>query len=129
MDQNIFSFYKGYPPPAFAQKWYVTDVVRSFNEDGLKAEVKKDYTSEPLEVKEGTASLTISLKDGLAGTITTFNKKEDLEKIQKRFFDLNKNGEFHTWTFVKDNVLLVLTGSLPEDEARRYESSLYNLKN
>ncbi len=60
--------------------------------------------------------------------IHTFNLKNDLKDVQKYFLERNERGEFYTWSFVKDNVLLVLTGTIPEDVARQYENALYSLK-
>ncbi len=122
------------PIPEFEHMWKAKDVVDSFEKNGL--EVQK-HISVPEEGNHETAIKKADEAVGFGLTsfgpdaevfIHTFNLKNDLKEVQKYFLERNERGEFYTWSFVKDNVLLVLTGTVPENIARQYENVLYELK-
>ena len=78
--------------------------------------------------KEAVSFDLSSLGKDAGGSINTFKYREDLKDLQKHFLALNEKGELHTWSFVKDNVLLILTGNVPEEIARLYETALAGLE-
>jgi hypothetical protein len=120
-------------PPGFPYKWINKDLIEQFSEDGLEIEKAKpvaevDYGKIPAKVKEITKFSIPSFGEDKVGYIFSFEKKKNLEKVKKHYLELNKKGELYTWSFVKDNVLLLLSGTISEDKARQYESVLYDLK-
>ena len=120
-------------PQYLLKKWSIDDVVKSFNEYGLeimniKPIEEADYNPLPARAKEGIKFSTPSFGEYAVGYILSFETKGDMEKVKKHYLKLNKKGELYTWVFVKDNIFLALAGTVPEDKAREYERTLYNLK-
>jgi hypothetical protein len=121
------------PPPGFVQKWFIRDAVDSINKKGLLIDTvsettEVDYRTLPAEAKEGIKfSLPPFMKD-IKGCILSFENKEDLKKVQKHFLELNEKGYYHSWSFAKDNILMILGGSLSESQAKQFESALYDLE-
>ena len=120
-------------PPGFPYKWGGKDLIKRFTEDGLEIEKAKpvaevDYGKLPAKVKEITKFSIPSFGEDKVGYIFCFERRKNLGKVKNHYLELNKKGELYTWSFVKDNVLLLLSGAIPEEKARQYESALYNLK-
>lgn len=122
------------PPPGFPHKWFAKDVVESFDKKGLKVAKLKPIIEEAdsnfiINMTNKAVRFDLaSLGEDVRVYIHTFETTNDLDMAQKHFLELNKKGELYTWSFVKDNILLVLTGTVREEIARQYESALYNLK-
>lgn len=122
------------PPPGFPHEWIAKDVVESFSSNGLKVEepisILKDVNHNPaINVADEAIRFDLdSFGKESAVCIHTFKSRDDLDTLQEYFLEQNEKGELYTWSFVKDNVLLVLTGTIPEEIARHYESVLYDLK-
>ncbi len=121
------------PPPGFPEKWFIKDVVESIDKKGLKLEDVKDttevdYSSLPGRAKEGVRFSSPSLIKEIEGCILSFEDKDTLEKVQKYFLESNEKGDYYSWSFAKDNILMILGGALPESQAREFESALYDLK-
>lgn len=111
-----------------------TKVVQAFKSAGLEAEnpramTKDDYGLAPMAAKEGTRFFIPSLGENSGGRIMSFASQEDLERTRKYYDDLGKSSAaFFSWVFVKDNILVQINGSLPEEKAKRYEKALMALK-
>ncbi len=121
-------------PPGFPSEFFAKEVVKSFNKNGLKIKKadtieKTGYNSHFLAIKEGIQFSTPSSGDEIAGCILSFKLKNDLNKLQKHYLKLNKKGELYSWSFKMNNILVVLKGSMVENEARKYEKVLYDLEN
>jgi hypothetical protein len=122
------------PPPGFPHKWFTKEVINLFDKKGLKVSKPNPITERTKNnsiintTNEAVKFDLISIGKDVGVSIHIFETWDDLDKAQKHFLDLNEKGELYTWSFVKDNVLLVLTGTIPEEVAREYESALYNLK-
>jgi hypothetical protein len=121
------------PPPGFPHEWFTNDVLESIKEKGLQIEdieitTKEDYSSFPASANEGIKFTIPLIEEGKEGYILSFKKKIDIEAVQEHFLKLNEKGELYTWSFVKDNILLILSGTLQEVKARKYEQALYDLK-
>jgi len=94
----------------------------------MKPVTEEDYSFLPARAKEDIKFSIPSIGEDVAGCILGFNVKYDLEKVKKHYLSLNKKNKFHSWTFVKDNILLVLDGRMTEERARKFEKALYELK-
>lgn len=121
------------PPPGFTEKWFVKDVVGSIDEKGIKLQdvtdtTDVDYRTLPGRASQGVKFSFSSLMKEIKGCILSFEDKDTLEKVQNYFLDLNEKGHYYSWSFVKDNIILILGGTLPEGQARAFESALYDLK-
>ena len=84
----------------------------------------------PGTFEEGTRFVIPSLdKDpagrDLGGRVFTFESEEDLAEIRDFYEDLGEaSGSFFSWVFAEGDVLVQISGRLPEDQARQYEAIL-----
>ncbi len=117
------------------------EVVKVFREEGL--EVGEVYLVEKQEgaspgvrsrlpgtFEEGTRFVIPSLgKDpagrDLGGRVFTFDSEEDLAEVRDFYEGLGEaGGSFFSWVFAEGDVLVQISGRLPEDQARQYEAIL-----
>ncbi len=120
-------------PSIFLIKWSIDDVINSFKVRNIeimniKPVTESDYKPLPDRADEGVKFSVSSLGEDTAGCILSFKYTHSLEKVKRYYQKLNKKRELHSWTFVKDNILLVLDGKMPEEKAREYERALNDLK-
>jgi len=113
-------------------KWSPNDVINIFNAKGLEVQdikplTAEDYISLPAKAKEAIKFTIPSNGEHAEGCILSFERRDDMEKITGHYRKLNKKGKLHSWTFIKDNVLVVLKGEIPEKKARLYEDALKKL--
>jgi len=120
-------------PPGWPQMWLAANVIKSFNENGLKVEKAKNEKG--IELSRLPAKTNESIKfsvsfneQKLKGCILEFDKKKDFDKVKNHYFSLNNSGELHTWSLIKDNILLVIEGSMPDQVIRKYEAVLAGIK-
>lgn len=120
------------PVPPFPYKWRFKDVISSLNKNGIQTQEIEPVTQNnehlPAKAKEGTKFSIPSSNGEVAGCILCFDDKKSLEKVTTHYRTKNEKGELYNWSFVKDNVLLILPGSMPEETARQYEKALYEMK-
>jgi len=119
-------------PPGFPYKWVGNDLILRFNESKLEVEhtepvSKVDHINLPTNATEVTKFSIPSFGENMGGCIFSFEKRNDLAKVRKQYRKLNKIGKLYTWSFVKDNIILIMAGIIPEEKARLYETVLYNL--
>ncbi len=120
-------------PPGWPQMWLAADVIKSFNENGLIVEKTKkekgiELSSLPAKVKDVVKFSVISSKQKLEGCVFEFDKKKEFDKVKSYYLALNNNGQLHTWSLIKDNILLVIDGSMSDQEIRKYENVLAGMK-
>ncbi|RJO60159.1 hypothetical protein C4544_06075 [candidate division WS5 bacterium] len=58
----------------------------------------------------------------------SFELNDNLNKARKYYLELNKKGELYTWSFVKDNILVILPGDIAEAKAKQYKDALKSMK-
>ncbi|UCH45760.1 MAG: hypothetical protein JSV11_03370 [Nitrospiraceae bacterium] len=122
------------PRPEFEHRWQAKDVVESFDEKNLNVDrrraafVEGHYDLAINKAKEAVGFDLSSIGEEAGVYIHTFSSRDDLKDAQKQFLELNEEGKLYTWSFARDNVLLVLTGTIPEGVARQYERALYSMK-
>ena len=120
-------------PSSFTRyKWTPEDVVNMMLANGI--EIRKtgpvteaDYSSLPAKTKEAVRFASPSIGENAIGCILTFERRDDMEKIIDHYRELNNNAALYSWTFVKDNAIVVLNGLVGEEKARHYESALERL--
>ncbi|MBI4826774.1 MAG: hypothetical protein HY807_10215 [Nitrospirae bacterium] len=115
-----------------SKQWLANQLAERFIKSGLQfnrvAKVKEaDYIPDTLKFKECLKFQMATMDRLLGGCVITFDSVEDLNKLKEHYLALNEKGEFHTWSFSKDNVLVILSGELSEEQARSYEASLYSI--
>jgi hypothetical protein len=120
------------PPLFIPYKWSPNDIINIFNKEGLEIKdikplTAEDYKSLPARAKEARKfTLSLNGKDA-EGCILSFERRDNMQKITDHYRSLNKKGKLFSWTFTKDNVLVVLKGQIPEAKARLYEDALKKL--
>ena len=62
------------------------------------------------------------------GCILEIDKKRNFETVQNYYLNLNENNELHTWSLVKDNILVVIEGTMPEKEIQEYRAVLADME-
>lgn len=121
-------------PPSFTHyKWTPEDVVNTMLTNGIEINktglvTEADYSSLPAKAKEAVRFVSPSIGENAIGCILTFERRDDMEKIINHYRELNNKAELYSWTFVKDNALVVLNGLVGEEKARQYESALKRLE-
>ncbi len=113
-------------------KWSTKDVVKIFNIAGLGINNSEplnhlDYYYLPTYANQAIKFTLPSLKKEWAGNIFSFNIKSSMERIKKYYLKKNSKGELYSWTFEKDNILVVLNGLIVEEKARMFEHALNQL--
>jgi len=120
-------------PHSFPHIWSADDVVNVFTDRRLEVEepefiTETDRFGLPAKTKELIKFSIPSVGKEIQGCILVFELKEDLRKNRNYYSDLNDKGHPYTWSFLKDNILLVIDGAVPEEKAKQYESALTGLK-
>lgn len=120
-------------PPGWPQMWIAADVIKSFNENGLT--VEKIINKREIELSRLPTKTNVAIKFSvlfnerkLKGCILEFDKKRDFEKVLNHYLDLNEAGKLHTWSLVKDNILVVIEGAMPKKEIQEYKAVLAGME-
>src|SRR5690606_18920399 len=97
-----------------------SDVVQAFKDAGLEAEntramTKDDYGMAPMKAKEAMRFHTPSLGEDVGGRIFVYDNQKDLEEMKAYYDELGKaSAMFFSWTIAHGDVLVQITGDLPE---------------
>lgn len=116
------------------EKYSSTDVVKMFEDATLevgdyRSMTVDDYGPAPLQAKEGTRFFIPSLCSDCGGRIMSFKDQDGLDATKHYYDELGKGSAmFFSWTFVKDNILVQINGDLSEEQARKYEKALTEMK-
>ena len=127
------------PPPrppswlmqqALFYKWKSADVMTALKAQGLEAaDVKAGLTVGALAAKESTIFLIPSHGSDTGGVAASYESEEQLAEATNYYSSLNTAPEAPAWRiFRKDNILLLISGRVPEGKAREYEKALLQLK-
>ncbi len=117
--------------PVFYQ-WNTDEVMRMMQLTGLETETihvmtPEEYGSIPVVAAQGLRFSIPSSCPHCEGIVFSFNTPTDLDII-KRFYTSSKNNpQASAWVFEKDNILLHLSGDLPEAQALQYGAVLIRL--
>ena len=111
----------GWPHILFAK-----DVVKSFYAKELNVEKTGIIPEEELDALPGRAHEGIEFSlpttdKNLRGCVLSFKKKKNFEKIKHYYLDLNQKGLLHSWSFTKDNILVVLDGTMSEEKVGEFK--------
>jgi hypothetical protein len=107
-------------------KWESKDIIKAFKDKTLEVEdVKPGYTLNPTTPREGTIFLKPSFGKNIGGYVSSYNSKDDFNNAKNYYLQMNKNPESPAWwIFEKDNILVLISGKVPEEKAREYERVL-----
>ncbi len=107
-------------------KWRTLDIVKGFVENGLEVEdAKPAYSISPIAPRESTLFLMPSVGKNVGGYVSSYNSADDLREMKKYYERLNKDPEAPAWrVFEKDNILVLISGRVSEEKAKKYEKVL-----
>lgn len=118
-------------PPGFPYNWNINHVRKIFEDHKLVPAYNEvndlDFQNLPARARVGMKFSVPSAGQNSEGCILSFDSKDDINIVLEYFLDKNQKGELYTWSFSKDNILLLITGTISEADARQYESALYDL--
>lgn len=116
-------------PEASFYKWASTDIVKAFKNNGLEvADVKPGHTLNPVTPQEGTIFLIPSFGENIGGYVTSYNSKDELKDAMIYYLQMNKDSASPAWyIFKKDNILVLISGKVPEEKTKQYENVLNNI--
>lgn len=109
------------------------DVITAFKDAGLEAEdtrplTKEDYGVAPY-VCTGTRFFIPSVGAERGGRVFICDNDKDRDTLATYYTELGKSSAaFFSWVFVKGSVLVQITGDVPEETARKYETALNEIK-
>ena len=76
-----------------------------------------------------TRFLVPSLGEDKGGRILVFANADDLASARDYYVKLGESSAIlFSWVFVKDNIVVQINGTLPEEQAKKYETALNGLK-
>lgn len=109
------------PPPKQTKiLWSTYDVLTHFQKNKLQVSLEKN--------KPRLENKLFMKYHGHSFKIITFATKEKCEKEHNQILLENESGKKNTWSFSKDNTLIVIDHRMDEKFARELESALYKLK-
>lgn len=122
-------------PTALFPRWEATYVMRAIRRAGLVCEdihlmAPEEYGALPSLASQGVRFSTPSLCPECGGMVLSFDRVNTLEATKLYYLNASAPGEpgASSWVFVKDNVLVQLSGEIPRAQAIRYGSVLVHLK-
>lgn len=125
----------------FSQGSSSEEAIRTFREEGLEVgDVylldKQEKVSTRIQSRlpgtyeEGMRFVIPNLGEdpagwNLGGRVFTFESEEDLAEVRDFYEGLGEvGGSFFSWVLAEGDVLVQISGRLPEDQACRYEATL-----
>lgn len=115
------------------QRFKSSEVIDAFRSARLelgtvRPMTREDYGFAPYVATEGTRFIIPSIGPESGGRVLSFSSSGDLETTKRYYDELGRgSAALFSWTFVNSNVLVQITGELPEAQARRYEAALRTL--
>ena len=113
-------------PDASFYKWESKNIVGLFQNNGLEVnDIKPGFTLGAPLPREATIFLIPSFGENIGGYVSSYNIGDNLKNAKNYYHKMNKDTEFPAWwIFEKDNILVLISGKVPEEKARQYEKVL-----
>jgi hypothetical protein len=110
-------------------RWDSKQIIKAFEDNGLEVrDIKPGYTMVAPAPREATIFYIPSYGKNVGAYVSSYNNKEDLMEAIEYYKDMNKNKKTPSWRiYTKDNILLLISGKVPEEKAEAYEKVLKNL--
>ena len=107
------------------------EVVQAFRDEGLEVgemqqvDREGDRSFVPKTYEEQVSFTIPSQGERVGGRVFTFESQEDLEQVREHYQGFGEL--FSSHLYVEDEVLVQISGTLPEDDAERYGEVLREL--
>lgn len=102
------------------------DVVSAFKQHGLEvADLKSGLIVGAPGARESIIFLMPSFGSNIGSLVSSFSSEHNLQKSVQYYGRMNNKPGSPSWRiFIKDNILLLISGTVPEDTAEKYENVL-----
>lgn len=115
-------------PDEFSNTWQSQDVVGFFVNAGLECENPQPLADDgtlPVAASDAVQCVIPSLSPDYSTRIFSFSDPNQLQEL-RAYYDSQAQADLtnFSWVFVKDNVLVQISGDLPDDWASNYEAAL-----
>lgn len=105
-------------------KWESVEIVKAFEENGMEVvDMKPAFTFEPVLPRESTIFFISTFGENAGAFVSSYNTKEDLKNAKNYYAQMNRE-TLSWWIFEKDNILVLISGKVPEERAKQYEKVL-----
>jgi hypothetical protein len=107
------------------------EVIQTFRDEGLEVgetqqvDREGDRSFVPKTYEEQVSFTIPSQGERVGGRVFTFESQEDLEQVREHYEGFGEL--FSSHVYVEDEVLVQISGSMPEDDAERYGEVLREL--
>ena len=110
----------------FFYKWASMDVVNAFKEYGLEVEdIQTGFIVGVHRESENTIFMMPSFGKEIGGLVSGFSSADTLRESEGHYSEMNSDTEKPVWwIFKKDNIMVLISGRVPEFVARQYEKVL-----
>jgi hypothetical protein len=109
----------------------VEEVIQAFRDEGLEVgetqqvDREGDRSFVPKTYEEQVSFKIPTQGERVGGRVFTFESQEDLEQVREHYEGFEEL--FSSHVYVEDEVLVQISGSVPEDDAERYGEVLREL--
>jgi hypothetical protein len=114
---------------AYFYRWESKDVVKALKDTGMEiVDVKGGITIGATAAVESTVFLIPSYGEGIGGAVSSYDSENKLNESIKYYSAMNKDPQAPAWwIFKRDNILLLISGKVPEKKAMAYEKALHGM--
>jgi zinc ribbon protein len=121
------------PSVSAAKSWTTSQVTSAFRRAKLEISnprpmTNDDYGSVPHLATEAIRFFLPSLGGQKGGRIYDFANANDLQTVKQYYTSGASGAASPPWVFTKDNILVQITGDLPENRAKQYQAALTSLQ-
>jgi len=120
----------GPPPQALDDpsfyKWSTQEIINAFEESGLEVvNIQKGLTMGSHAAKDSTIFLIPSSGENIGGLVSSYRSRKELEEDSRYYSGMNDPSGPPAWRiFQRANILLLISGKVPEKQAARYKNVL-----
>jgi hypothetical protein len=115
---------------AYFYKWGCKDVIKALKDSGLEVvDITGGITVGSPAATENTVFLMPSYGEEIGGVVSSYDSERKLLDSLNYYSSMNKDPQFPAWRiFRKDNILLLISGMVPEEKALEYDNALSRMK-
>ena len=115
---------------AYFYKWECKDVIKALKDSGLEVvDVTGGITIGSPEAAESTVFLMPFYGEEIGGVVSSYDSEIKLLDSLNYYSSMNKDPQSPAWRiFRKDNILLLISGMVPEEKALEYDNALSRMK-
>jgi hypothetical protein len=115
---------------AYFYKWECKDVIKALKDSGLEVvDVTGGITIGSPAAAESTVFLMPFYGEEIGGVVSSYDSERKLLDSLNYYSSMNKDPRFPAWRiFRKDNILLLISGTVPEEKALEYDNALSRMK-